>query len=263
VTAGRPAGTIDDGAGEGGPEPWRLKVFEHLPSTADLCRRLAEAGEPGGLAIVALRQSAGRGTRGRSWEGAAGNLFMSVLLRPAEPSRNAAQWSLLAGVALADVLSRYVPEPAVLALKWPNDVLMHGRKLAGILVESAADDAGCLAWLSIGVGVNLAAAPDVVGRDTACLAEHVAPPAPEAVAADMLEAIAHWRARRLAEGFAPVRAAFLARAQAPGTPLTLRLGERTLGGTFEGLGEDGSLLVRTDGRVHAFAAGEVTIGNGA
>jgi BirA family biotin operon repressor/biotin-[acetyl-CoA-carboxylase] ligase len=258
VTAAHPARPIGDGAG-----PWRLKVFDHVPSTADLCRRLAEAGEPDGLAIVAHRQSAGRGTRGRSWEGADGNLFLSVLLRPAEPARNAAQWSLLAGVALLDALARYVPRPAALALKWPNDVLMHGRKLAGILVESAADSDGRLSWLSIGLGVNLAAAPEVAGRDTACLAEHAAPPAPEAVAADVLAAIAHWRTRRLAEGFAPVRAAFLAGTQAPGSPLTLRLGERTLAGTFAGLGEDGSLLVRTDAGVHGFAAGEVTIGNGA
>ena len=187
---------------------------------------------------------------------------MSVLLRPAEPSRNAAQWSLLAGVALADVLSRYVPEPAVLALKWPNDVLMHGPKLAGILVESAADDAGCLAWLSIGVGVNLrrrrmwwAGTPPV--SPSTSRRPRRRRWRPTCWRPSRTGARGGWPkgSRRCGPPFSPAPRRWARRS---------RCGlERTLGGTFEGLGEDGSLLVRTDGRVHAFAAGEVTIGNGA
>ncbi len=237
-------------------------VHPSLASTADRCRTLAEAGEPEGLAILALQQTAGRGTRGRAWAGAAGNLALSVLLRPRGKARDAAQWSLLAGVALAEALSLHLPDPAALALKWPNDVLLHGRKLAGILAESAAGADGGLSWLSLGFGANLAVAPDVPGRPTACLADDAPPPGPETLAWQVLDALARWCDVRATGGFAPVRAAFLARAPAPGTCLTLRLGSRTLGGAFAGLGDDGSLLLRTDGRVHAFAAGEVTIGNG-
>lgn len=253
---GRRDGTTGLGA-------WRLEVFAQLPSTADLCRARAEADEPEGLAILALRQSAGRGTRGRQWEGAAGNLFLSVLLRPAEAAREAAQWSLLAGVAVAEVLAAAVPDPTSVRLKWPNDVLLRGRKIAGILVESVADTAGRMVWLSIGIGANLASAPTLPGRETACLADLVAPPAPESVAADLLDAIAAWRDVRRLQGFAPVRAAFLERASAPGTPLSLRLGDRRVDGLFAGLGVDGTLLVRSGGEVQAFAAGEVTIENGA
>jgi len=239
-----------------------LAIHESLPSTADLCRSCAEAGEPEGLAILARRQTEGRGTRGRSWEDAAGNLFLSVLLRPGGPAREAPQWSLLAGVALAEALAVDLPDAAVLALKWPNDVLLHGRKVAGILVESATDAAGELGWLSMGLGANLAIAPFVPGRATACLAECGPAPSPEAVARRVLEALSHWRDVRAHAGFAPVRAAFLARAPALGTPMTLRLGERSLDGAFAGLGDDGSLLLRTDGRVRAFAAGEVASGPG-
>lgn len=242
---------------------WRLAVHDSLPSTADFCRSRAEAGEPEGLAILARRQTAGRGTRGRAWADAPGNLFLSALLRPGGPSREASQWSLLAGVALAEALSAHLPDAAVLALKWPNDVLLQGRKVAGILAESAADGRGGLSWLSLGFGANLAVAPDVPDRPIACLAEFGPPPSPEVVAWQVLEALARWCGVRARAGFAPVRAAFLARAPAHGTPITLRLGGQMLGGAFAGLGEDGSLLLRAGGRVHAFAAGEVTIGNGA
>ena len=245
------------------PTAWRLAVHDSLPSTADLCRSRAEAGEPAGLAILARRQSAGRGTRGRVWAGAPGNLFLSALLRPHGPAREASQWSLLAGVALAEALSAYLPDASVLALKWPNDVLLGGRKVAGILAESAADGRGGLSWLSLGFGANLACAPDVPDRPTACLAEFGPPPSPDALAWQVLDSLARWQCVHDRAGFAPVRAAFLARAPAPGTKLTLRLGERWLGGAFAGLGEDGSLLLRSGGQVHAFAAGEVTIGHGA
>ena len=245
------------------PTAWRLAVHDSLPSTADLCRVRAEAGEPEGLAILARQQTAGRGTRGRVWAGGEGNLFLSVLLRPGGPAREASQWSLLAGVAMAEALSAHLPGDVTPALKWPNDVLLQGRKVAGILAESAADGQGGLSWLSLGFGANLATAPEVPGRATACLAEYVFPPLPETLAWQVLEALAHWGGVRDRGGFAPVRAAFLARAPADGTPLTLRLGDRLLGGVFAGLGDDGSLLLRAGGRVHAFAAGEVTIGNGA
>jgi BirA family biotin operon repressor/biotin-[acetyl-CoA-carboxylase] ligase len=242
---------------------WRLAIHDILPSTADLCRSRAEAGEPEGLAILARQQTAGRGTRGRVWAGAPGNLFLSALLRPGGPAREASQWSLLAGVALAEALAPHLPDEAALSLKWPNDVLLNGRKVAGILAESAADGQGGLTWLALGFGANLAVAPVVPDRATACLAEVALPPSPDLVAWQVLAALTRWQEICAQAGFAPVRAAFLARAAAPGTQLTVRFGGRMLGGIFAGLGEDGSLLLRADGRVQAFAAGEVTIGNGA
>ncbi len=238
-------------------EAWRLQVYEALGSTSDLCRTLALAGEPGPLAILARRQTEGRGTRGREWVSPPGNLFLSVLLRSPEQARDVGQWSLLAGVALAGALQPVLPGSAELRLKWPNDVLLDGAKLAGILVESGAKADGTLDWLVIGMGVNLLTAPDLPDRRTAALAQVTTPPRPEAMARLVLDRLSHWRQVRLLEGFAPIRAAWLDRAPPLGTPLTLHSGGRAVGGSFAGLGRDGSLLLATGGRVHAFAAGEL------
>lgn len=238
------------------PAAWRLQVYEALGSTSDLCRTLAVAGEPGPLAILARRQTEGRGTQGRKWVSTAGNLFLSVLLRSREQARDVGQWSLLAGVALVEALLPLLPTPAALRLKWPNDVLLDGAKLAGILVESSAKADGTLDWLVVGIGVNLTAAPDLPDRRTAAVAQVATPPGAEDMARLVLTRLSHWRQVRLLEGFAPIRAAWLEHAPALGTRLTLRLGGRSVGGSFAGLAHDGSLLLATGGRVHAFAAGE-------
>jgi BirA family transcriptional regulator, biotin operon repressor / biotin---[acetyl-CoA-carboxylase] ligase len=239
--------------------PWRLQVFEALPSTSDFCRERAEAGEPGGLAVLARRQTSGRGSRGRTWHTPQGNLAISVLLRPHEPARAAAQWSLLAAVALAEALSPSIPDATALLLKWPNDVLLDGRKVAGILLDSAADTEGALAWIVIGIGANLATAPELAASRAACIADVAPPPAAEPVANALLERLDHWRGIRLAHGFAPVRAAWLRRAGRIGAPTTLRLGGREISGQFAGLADDGSLLLQKNGRIEAFSAGEIMI----
>lgn len=237
---------------------FRLRVHEALPSTSDLVTQLAEAGEPEGLAVLARRQTAGRGTQGRSWEGKAGNLHLSVLLRPADPLRQVPQWGLLAAVALSDATAEIVPAATAIALKWPNDLLLRGAKAAGILAEAAGGLDGRIAWLCLGVGVNLAHAPEVPGRATACLADAgIVPPPPEAFAHRFLAALDRRRAERAAEGFAPIRAAWLARGPVPGTTLAVRRGGTDMAGVFAGLAEDGSLLLAADGRVHAVASGEV------
>ncbi len=236
---------------------WRLAIHDRLPSTSDLCRARAAEGEAEGLAVLALRQTQGRGTGDRSWQSPPGNLYLSVLLRPAEPLRTAAEWSLLAAVALASTLAPLLPDTRALALKWPNDVLLDGAKLAGILTESTAAPAGTLDSLVIGFGVNLAVAPELPDRSTACLAVVAPAPEPVAFARSLLDRLDHWRARRAKEGFAPVRAAWLAYGPLPGTPIVLRVGATTREGRFAGLGADGTLLLATGPQVQAFAAGEV------
>jgi len=238
---------------------WRLQVFPSLDSTSDLCARLAEAGEPEGLAVLALRQTAGRGSRGRNWESPTGNMYLSALLRPPGMLAEASRWALLVAVALADAIALLLPDPSLLALKWPNDVLLDGRKVAGILLDAAGKAGGAIDWLVIGCGINLTQAPAVPGRRTACIAELAEPPAPEAMARLLLDRLAHWRAVRAREGFAPVRAAWLARAQPVGTRVQLSYNGRLLGGTFAGLADDGSLLLSTGEGVAAFATGEILL----
>ena len=236
---------------------WRLAIHETLSSTSDACRARAAGGEPGALAVLARRQTQGRGTDGRTWQSPPGNLYLSVLLRPAEPARLAGEWSLLAAVALAETVALLLPDRQALTLKWPNDLLLHGGKLAGILTESAAAPGGTLDFVIIGFGLNLAVAPTLPDRRTACLADAVAPPGPEDFAWSLLDQLDRWRLRRLERGFAAVREAWMARGPLPGAPIAVRQGTATLHGSFAGLGADGSLLLSTGTGVRKLAAGEV------
>jgi BirA family biotin operon repressor/biotin-[acetyl-CoA-carboxylase] ligase len=231
-----------------------LLVFDILPSTSDFCRERAEAGEPE-MAVMARRQDRGRGKPGRAWVSVPGNLFLSVLLRPPGLARDLGLWALLSGVALAEVVEPLLPDPAALTLKWPNDLLLGGRKLAGVLIDSAGMEDRRL-WLVIGIGLNLAAAPDVPGRAVASVADVAEAPAPEIVASSVLMRLDHWRRQDAAS----VRAAWLRRAPPLGAPMALEFCGDTIIGSFAGLAEDGSLLLLTDGRVRAFAAGEVSEG---
>ena len=238
---------------------WRLRYFNTLSSTSDLCRSLAIAGEPEGLAVLADRQTAGRGSRGREWDSPAGNLYLSVLLRPKEHVSRVGQWSLLAGLALAEAIAPHVPDASALTLKWPNDLLLEGRKLAGILLDTLAGQTGAVAWLVIGMGANLVSAPRLPDRTTAAVADVAAAPSAQNLATAVLARLDHWRRTRLLDGFAPIRAKWLEHAAAPGTRLTIRVGEHEVGGSFAGLGDDGSLLLQSGGRVHAFTTGEVLL----
>ena len=169
-------------------------------------------------------------------------------------------WPLLAGVALAETAAPLLPDPAALSLKWPNDVLLSGRKLAGILIDTALDTAGALRWLIIGMGANLAVAPDVPGRATACLADTgVTPPAPEAFARSLLAAIGAWEERWRREGPEPVRSTWLARAHPIGTPLSVAYGETRLDGRFAGLSDQGHLLLRTADGLRSLPTGDVLL----
>jgi BirA family biotin operon repressor/biotin-[acetyl-CoA-carboxylase] ligase len=245
---------------------WRLEAHDELGSTSDLVRARAEAGEPEGLAVLARRQTSARGTRGRAWSTPAGNLALSMLLRPRLPLRDAARLSLLCGAALAEAVAEILPPGTRLALKWPNDLMLNGNKLSGILLESQGDGQGDgnrgIAWVIPGIGVNLAHAPILPDRVAACLAEHIPPPDPEAFAPRLLARLAHWYAVLHAEGFAPVLQAWLAHAQPAGSKMNLKLGSDVLQGIFAGLDADGSLLMTVDGTTRRFATGEVLLPGG-
>ncbi|HTR15732.1 MAG TPA: biotin--[acetyl-CoA-carboxylase] ligase [Acetobacteraceae bacterium] len=241
------------------PIVWRLQVHETLPSTSDTCIALARQGEAEGLAVLARRQTAGRGRGGRAWSAPAGNLNLSILLRPRWEAAEAAQWALLAGVALHAAVAPLLSDPSALRLKWPNDLLLDGAKLAGILVESAIGPDGTLDWLVIGIGVNIVAAPSLPERPTTCLTRAGATPAPEYLADAILDRLAHWRAMRASQGFAAIRAEWLRRAHPTGTPLTVRGAAMPLYGEFAGLTETGTLLLRVDGTVRAVASGEIEL----
>ena len=224
---------------------WRLEVYDELPSTSDAV--LARVGEPAGLAVLALRQTRGRGSHGRRWRAPAGNLNLSVLLRPTHQC----PWSLLAGVAVHQAIAGLLPFPAPLTLKWPNDLLLNGGKLAGVLVESGAG------WLVIGIGLNLREAPSLPDRSTAALSDLIAPPPVRQAAEVILASLRFWLDIEQAEGFAPIRDAWLTAAHPYGTHLRVDQGGTLIEGAFAGLSDNGALLLESSAGLRPLHAGTV------
>ncbi len=235
------------------PSPPPLVRLAAVESTQAHLFALAAVGAVDRTVVVADHQSAGRGRRGRAWRDAPGaSLLASVLVRPATPVRGWPVFSLLTAVAVAEALRRTAGVEA--RLKWPNDVLVHGRKIAGILLEARV--AGEESALVIGVGINLAQrefGPDLAGRATSvALAAGAAPPR-DALLATLLERFDAWRARFETEGAAPVRARWLELADTIGRPVDVD-GVR---GIAVDLDADGALLVEADDGVRRVVAGEL------
>lgn len=217
-----------------------VAAYDVLPSTNDEAARLARSGAPEGTVVWALRQTAGRGRRGRSWTSAEGNLFVSIILRPQAPPARAAELSFVAAVAAAEAVDALNRGGSPAMCKWPNDVLLSGGKIAGILLESEAGEGGSVAWVVVGLGVNLAGCPLDVERPAAALPMAAAPSAALEILLPAFDrACALWRN----EGFAPIRAQWLARAVGLGQPISVRLAHETIDGVFHGLDSDGVLLL--------------------
>jgi BirA family biotin operon repressor/biotin-[acetyl-CoA-carboxylase] ligase len=235
-----------------------VEIHDELDSTNLEARRRAEAGAEGPVWICALRQTAGKGRRGRAWSTETGNLAATLLFVTDKRPIEAAQASFVAALA-AHELAETCLGPGAAALKWPNDLLVHGRKACGILVESGARPDGRL-WLAVGIGVNLKHAPENVERPATAFADHMAgPPPTPADALDVLaRAFGRWRRLWEAQGFAPIGRAWTERAIGMGARCEARLTNETLHGVAEGLEPDGALRLRVDGgEIRRVTAGDV------
>ncbi len=237
------------------PAGYALVRHDEIDSTNEEARRLAAAGTQGPVWITAMRQTAGRGRRARVWETEAGNLAATLLFRPGVAPDQAAQLSFAAALAVADLAQHFAPR-ATITVKWPNDVLAEGRKLAGILLESGHDGGF---WLAIGIGINLKHfPPDTEFPATALAALGVAAPAPDLALIELAAAFAHWHKVWTVQGFAALREAWLARAGQLGRRIRARLPNEERSGVFEGIDATGALLLNEGhGRMRAIAAGEV------
>jgi BirA family biotin operon repressor/biotin-[acetyl-CoA-carboxylase] ligase len=234
--------------------PAGLREFAELDSTNEEARRLALGGETGPLWLRAARQTAGRGRRGREWQSDEGNLFATLLLWPSRPKVEWAQLSFVTAIAVADMAAHFAPAAAI-AVKWPNDVLADGRKLAGILLETAGEA------LIIGVGVNLRNHPPGTEFPAISLAALGAAPPSAATALGLLAPIfARWYDLWDGTGFAPIRDAWLARAAGLGQRIRARLPDSERAGLFEGIDDRGALLLNEGTSTRAVTAGEVFFG---
>jgi len=224
-------------------------VAETGSTNADMLL-LARQGVEEGMWLRAERQTAGRGRQGRGWTSPAGNLSASTLvrLRPNDPP--AATLALVAAVALHEAVGVF---GVAAQLKWPNDLLIAGAKLSGILLERS-DDA-----VVVGIGVNLSHHPDLPDRPTTSLAADAALVAPAVFLDVLAETFARWLERWRGEGIAAIRSAWLAAAHPVGTALSVRLPDGSArDGLFDGLDPDGALILRlASGQRHVIHAADV------
>jgi BirA family biotin operon repressor/biotin-[acetyl-CoA-carboxylase] ligase len=214
---------------------------------------LAASGAAEGLWLRAERQTAGRGRQGRAWESPSGNLYATTLVRLRAGDPPAPTLALVAAVALDEAVRLWLPEGAPLAIKWPNDLLLGGAKLSGILLERGGDA------VVIGFGVNLAHHPEGLERAVTNIVAHAPAPPADAFLEALADSFARWLGRWRGEGLAPVRDRWQARAHPPGTPLTARLPDGSAhDGLFDRLDQHGALILRlADGTTHAIHAGDV------
>lgn len=232
-------------------------VEETGSTNADLAAALRGGeGWAGGRWLVARRQTAGRGRQGREWFDGAGNFMGSTAVLLGEGGPPPASLSFVAALAVQDAVAAALGDDGDLALKWPNDVLLDGGKLSGILLEMVRGH------IIVGIGVNLARAPQLPDRKTAALADVVAPPPLETFAASLAFAFSRRLEAWRTYGLAASLRAFLDRSiHAQGSPLTVHDTDGSvLSGTFAGLEEsDGALRLRlADGRERVIRAGDIS-----
>ncbi len=245
-------------AGPGLPPGWQLNTYEAVGSTNDEARALAAAGAPEGSVVWAHSQQTGRGRRGRQWDSPPGNLYCSVLLRPTGSPQRTGQLPFVVSLALARAVAALAPE-LHLQVKWPNDVLIGGAKISGILLEGSVRPDGSCDWVIIGTGINVAHFPEGTEFPATSIAAAGASDVTveallEAYLAELSELLIVWGR----DGFAGIRRDWITRAWGMGHPLVVRLEDATLTGVFEDLDEDGHLMLRLDsGEMRRIAAGDV------
>ena len=235
--------------------------FEEISSTSDRAKELADQGAEHGEVVVAEAQTSGRGRRGRAWASPARkNLYFSVVLRPELPPARAPELTLVGSVAVCDALRQAGVQAGI---KWPNDLLASGRKIAGILTELAAEP-DRVEWVVLGAGVNVNARPEdfpaeVRDEATSVLLER-GQAAPRALfAAACLTALEDWIDRHAEEGFGPVRQAWRERSVTLGREVVVTVDGRELAGVAEDIDETGALLVRTRVGVERIISGDVQL----
>ncbi len=206
--------------------------------------------------LIADIQTAGRGRHGRIWQSPQGNLFLSILLRPEIQAARLGEIAFLVALAVADTVDSVLPVARV-ALKWPNDILLEGAKLSGILIESELTG-GRADVMVVGIGINIAATPQDTTYPATCLQAHGATAGRDDIADTLLHCFAQrWRQWE-DDGFTVIRQDWLARAWSLGAPVTVAADSATLTGQFDGIDEAGALLLATDQGLRRVLSGSLS-----
>jgi BirA family biotin operon repressor/biotin-[acetyl-CoA-carboxylase] ligase len=242
----------------------RIEYFDTIGSTSDRVRELAATGAAEGVVVIAEAQTRGRGRLGRRWESPPHrNLYLSVLLRPPIEPGNTPLIALVAGLATAEAVARWVPQAQI---KWPNDVLIDGRKTAGILTELHAD--GDALAVIVGIGVNLNLEIDELPAELQDKATSVSAATGQPIdradfAATLLSQLQERYDQFRDAGFAALRRAWDDRSCLNGRRVTISGAGPARSGTVLGLSDDGTLrLISDEGSEMRVVAGDVTVLDG-
>ena len=242
------------------PAGFTLVALTATESTNEEAKRRAAGpeGAPDGLLVWALEQKAGKGRRGRAWISPPGNLYSSILLRPGRSLGEIAGLGFAAALAIRDSLVSWGARDV--ALKWPNDVLVGGNKIAGVLLESCADGSGKIPeWVVVGAGINLASHPEGMEFPATSLAAGGRPaPDPAEALETYVAAFARWRAHWLDGGLSAVLEPYRRHLLGVGGPVTVRIAGGMVRGVFAALEDDGALALRlAHGPIRRISAGDV------
>jgi BirA family transcriptional regulator, biotin operon repressor / biotin---[acetyl-CoA-carboxylase] ligase len=235
---------------------WHIETHDKLTSTQDVIKEMARMGHPEGTVVQALQQTAGRGRHGRGWVSDKGNLYLSLMLKPASDARHIGQMGLLTGLAVAETIRKYMEDPDVVQLKWPNDVLLDGHKCAGMLIETQLTPKNSLSWVAVGIGINVSSAPLGLGE---CMDHYSNKPfSLTAIRTTLLTNIDKYYVMWSQQGFDPIKENWLKYAHRKGTKVKVRIGPQIEEGTFYGIDDEGNLMITDhDLRMKKVTAGEV------
>jgi BirA family biotin operon repressor/biotin-[acetyl-CoA-carboxylase] ligase len=237
------------------PPGYRLIAHDVVGSTNEEARALVAAGVNSGAVVWAESQTAGRGRHGRDWASPPGNLYCSIILRPRVEQARLPEVSFVSALAVRDAVAAVVPKTVPIEFKWPNDVLMDRRKVAGILVEAEKLPDEDRTALIIGIGVNIVSAPRETSYPATCISAKARAPRVSRLLGSVVAALDRRVALWTRSGFDSVRADWMEHAYGVGGQVTADSG---VTGVFTGLDETGAFIIAlTDGARHRLVSGSV------
>jgi BirA family biotin operon repressor/biotin-[acetyl-CoA-carboxylase] ligase len=234
---------------------FKVEVYGSLPSTQDLVMLKAMQDEEEGLVVQALTQSAGRGRQGNVWVSDLGNLYMSILIRPNCDASKAGELSFVTSLAILNAIKQVVIPEALVKVKWPNDVLVNNKKVAGLLLESDIDFKGHVHYISIGIGINVLSCPnDAISiaevKNDQPLAIH---PFRDIVLSELKDLYLFWKRN----GFSSLKSKWLENTIDLNNTINVRLPNKEVNGIFRGISSHGALILEKDGKKMEISSGEV------
>lgn len=243
------------------PLQFKIVAFDSIDSTNEDAKRRIKSGDISDrLLITSKVQTSGKGRYSKGWVSADGNMFASIVIKIDTSLSEAALYSFVTAIAVGEAIREFVSNDVTAQYKWPNDVMLDGKKVSGILLETLKDNNGCK-WLIIGTGVNINNQPEDVDKQVTSLMSYAS--LSVSVECFLAKFIQHFETQEKlwkSTGFACIRSAWLKNAYKLGEEITVNLKTQVFKGKFYGISNSGELEVLVDGKKLLICGGEVFFG---